>query len=584
MAKPWAAYKAEKRQRARVAGLCITCCKRKPKSGRTVCKPCADSATQRKNRREATRRHAALRYAVDAHERAGDVAREHHFHAAAAQHYQDALHNADLTPENHDRLSEKLIQALFLSGEPDAANLLYDRLLASYLATPGNGEKAVNIMLKIATQSWLDSKTKEALPICLRAVELAKTIGDRNLQVRANLNMSIQLRILGRYDEADVFLDAVSEEVGGRETSALHAASYCGQALQAALSGNAVESYRYFERALLIVKKINHFYGISQTWNDYAYCATILGDIELAKSCVERALLIARQNQMVWRVPYLCLDYAEILIRMGHHDSARGYLIEALSYDIHVPILEPKFAEIGIPLALYMKDKATLAKCVRSTALTLAFGSGEPETIGSVVTAFAKLYRVQGNDEEAQALLHRAIEVVLPAGQGWDLPLEVARQGARADIPPARNLLESRAGLPCSGVTQACLSLFDAHVAQRGNKLSIAYRYARKAMEQFEALQWYAYADEARSLLPRSENVERAERPQSMPLPDMRSAITAREREVAGFVLQGLTNRAIAAKLSITENTVEKHMTSIMNRLGIRSRHQLADAVEGDGT
>jgi DNA-binding NarL/FixJ family response regulator len=71
-------------------------------------------------------------------------------------------------------------------------------------------------------------------------------------------------------------------------------------------------------------------------------------------------------------------------------------------------------------------------------------------------------------------------------------------------------------------------------------------------------------------------------RSQNLPLRDMHSILTHREREIAGFVLRGLTNRAIAAELSITENTVEKHMTSIMNRLGIRSRHQLAGAVEDE--
>jgi DNA-binding NarL/FixJ family response regulator len=52
-----------------------------------------------------------------------------------------------------------------------------------------------------------------------------------------------------------------------------------------------------------------------------------------------------------------------------------------------------------------------------------------------------------------------------------------------------------------------------------------------------------------------------------------------REQEVAELVLKGLTNRAIADALRISENTVETHMASIMTRLGIRSRHQLAEAL-----
>jgi DNA-binding NarL/FixJ family response regulator len=53
-----------------------------------------------------------------------------------------------------------------------------------------------------------------------------------------------------------------------------------------------------------------------------------------------------------------------------------------------------------------------------------------------------------------------------------------------------------------------------------------------------------------------------------------------REQQVAELVLQGLTNRAIADALSIKERTVESHMTSIMSRLGVRSRHQLLGILE----
>ena len=90
--------------------------------------------------------------------------------------------------------------------------------------------------------------------------------------------------------------------------------------------------------------------------------------------------------------------------------------------------------------------------------------------IGAVAAAFAKLYNARGDKEGAQALLHRAVEAVCPVPYGWDLPLEVARQGAVADIPRARTLLEARTALPRSTVPRACLSLFDAHVAQRERK------------------------------------------------------------------------------------------------------------------
>lgn len=52
--------------------------------------------------------------------------------------------------------------------------------------------------------------------------------------------------------------------------------------------------------------------------------------------------------------------------------------------------------------------------------------------------------------------------------------------------------------------------------------------------------------------------------------------LTAREREVAALVAQGLTNRDIAARLVIAERTAEGHVQNILNKLGTNSRAQIA--------
>jgi len=513
-----------------------------------------------------------------AHERAGNVAHEHHFYAAAAQHYQDALNGATVVSDDYNRISQKLIQALLLSGEPSAVNPLCDRLLTAYLATPDNSTKAIEIMLKMIRQRWIDSKTNETLPIITQAMQLAERMDEQGLWMWTNLMMHNYCVLLGRYDEATPFLNNVGK-VGNKHAVSLRIEYYGQWAAEAAITGQAAKAYRYHKRALALVKHERDLYRVMGIWHDYSYCATILGDVALAKSCIERALLIARQQHFLWSISHLCLVYASILALMGEFRSAYGYLLEALSADARAPILERAFAEIGIPLALHMNDEATLAKCAHPEALTLAFQSEEPECISSVAAAFAKLYGVQGDREGAQALLHRALEVVQPAPFGWDLPLEVARQGASADLPRARNLLEARTGLPRSGVARACLSLFDAHAAQRESNVFVAHAHAKDARERFEALHWHAYADEARSLLPHVQDGSSTSQRQSLPFTDMQSVLTLREQQVAGFVLRGMTNRAIALELSISENTVETHMSSIMNRLGIRSRYQLGDVL-----
>ncbi len=52
--------------------------------------------------------------------------------------------------------------------------------------------------------------------------------------------------------------------------------------------------------------------------------------------------------------------------------------------------------------------------------------------------------------------------------------------------------------------------------------------------------------------------------------------LTPREREVAALVAEGLSNREIAALLVITERTAEGHVAHILDRLGFRTRVQVA--------
>jgi DNA-binding NarL/FixJ family response regulator len=50
---------------------------------------------------------------------------------------------------------------------------------------------------------------------------------------------------------------------------------------------------------------------------------------------------------------------------------------------------------------------------------------------------------------------------------------------------------------------------------------------------------------------------------------DPLAALSEREREVLGLIAEGMSNRAIAARLYVTERTVEAHVTQIFHKLGL---------------
>ncbi|MER7585338.1 AAA family ATPase [Kitasatospora sp. NPDC097691] len=60
-----------------------------------------------------------------------------------------------------------------------------------------------------------------------------------------------------------------------------------------------------------------------------------------------------------------------------------------------------------------------------------------------------------------------------------------------------------------------------------------------------------------------------------------RWALTAHERRVAGLAANGLSNREIAERLTVTQRTVEFHLTNVYRKLGIARRTQLHASLGG---
>jgi len=58
--------------------------------------------------------------------------------------------------------------------------------------------------------------------------------------------------------------------------------------------------------------------------------------------------------------------------------------------------------------------------------------------------------------------------------------------------------------------------------------------------------------------------------------PDPLSGLTERELQVLELVAEGLTNREIGERLFLAEKTVKHYMTSVLQKLHVRSRVEAA--------
>ena len=57
--------------------------------------------------------------------------------------------------------------------------------------------------------------------------------------------------------------------------------------------------------------------------------------------------------------------------------------------------------------------------------------------------------------------------------------------------------------------------------------------------------------------------------------------LTSRELEIARAIAAGVSNKAIAKRLGISVRTVTTHVSNILRKLEVTSRHELSDVIRG---
>jgi DNA-binding NarL/FixJ family response regulator len=182
-----------------------------------------------------------------------------------------------------------------------------------------------------------------------------------------------------------------------------------------------------------------------------------------------------------------------------------------------------------------------------------------------------------GDERRAEAIELAAEEVALareagapaPTGRALRILGTLKRDQGLDDLRDAVQLLESS-----NARLERAKALHALGVALRlARRPSDAREPLRRALELAAACDADGLAEDIRSELAAT-----GARPRTAALGGV-EALTASERRVTGLAAEGRTNKDIAQELYVTPKTVEVHLSNAYRKLGIRSRHELAEAL-----
>jgi DNA-binding CsgD family transcriptional regulator len=267
--------------------------------------------------------------------------------------------------------------------------------------------------------------------------------------------------------------------------------------------------------------------------------------------------------------------YSLALIRAhrGHVDQARELAGEALALCEQsgtVPVATQSLSVLGFA-ALSLGDyQAAVSHLDRLAEAIAAFGLGEPGVVRFLPDAIEALAAL-GQVVRARSLAQQLEERGKSLGRPWALAagarcrahlaaIDGDLQGARAACAQALSQFE-RLPVPFE---MGWTLLVKGMIERRARRKSAARESLGQALDIFEGLGALLWAVKTR---------------QEMSKIAVRSpadGLTETERRIAALVAQGHTNREVASALFVTENTVQTHVRHIFQKLGVRSRTELA--------
>ena len=369
-------------------------------------------------------------------------------------------------------------------------------------------------------------------------------------------------------------------------------------------------------RAIEIAHLVGDPYTDSNALNSIGWAEGYYGDVDTGVTYLEQALDVALAHDLGHLGGRAYANLASVLVDNDRFDRADTVIADGLRYAEDRNLTMRYVCVTAVLADSELKrgrwdDAIASAWCIRQRAGTVAVGHIPAlTTIGTI--------QMRRGEPDAHATLLAAMQLAERTGELTLIaPVALAlteEAWLRGDLPGARDLIRGlfdRSGQPLTTQHRGHLiawavRLGEEHEALAGTPGHVASQINGRWQEAADA--WHALGrpyeralalievstppalTEAFDILDRlgagpaaalvaerlrslGERVPRGVRPSTRANP---AGLTAREIEVLQLVVDGLTNGEIAAKLFVSDKTVEHHVSRILVKLGVTSRREAA--------
>lgn len=319
---------------------------------------------------------------------------------------------------------------------------------------------------------------------------------------------------------------------------------------------------------------------------NFANSAFSLGQTALALALEERALGLAERTRRVELVPFVFATAAWTALAVGDLSRARHLVDAALPYCGDFPASELIAASVGVTVAIRTGDQALLDRCFREQLFEDAIRAGAPWQLVAAVPALTERFVALGRPDRARNVVAGVASRLTSLLDIPEIGITIAEFGLDREYPAlARWLEEEVAQRPH---TIGFLHLYRALAARSGADRERHAKLAAAAFREAGYRWWEATAleragdlDAARAAYDAC-GATRDHARLSARGASARSAtasahgLTKRETQIADLAAQGLSNREIGDQLSLSDRTVEHHLSAVFAKVGVRSRVELA--------